>query len=127
MRFIVPLIILAIIIGGYSYFKPNLGSTDFNTIETISIGNQTTSASDGKAVLEANGARTYARITNVSDTVLYLTLGATTTCEYQKGIALNKVSESNNFYEITDRNMYFGIISVCTSTADKVLTTLEAN
>lgn len=73
-------------------------------------------------VLDANGKRVYARITNDSDEPIYLALGAT--AEVGKGIRINA---TGGYYEISYINPFLGEINgIHDGTGNKRVSVVEA-
>ena len=92
-----------------------MNNTNGTLVDTVSV--ITTTAS---VVLAANQDRLWAKITNDSDTVVYLHLGSTSSCALNKGVRL-LVAAANSF-EINLHNRYTGqITAISSATAKKLL------
>lgn len=99
-------------LGGYSNPVPVVKTDSSVTLQTATT-----------TVLAANPNRSYALITNDSDTVIYLHLNeATTTNALNAGIRLNANGGS---FEIDESNLYTGEISATSTVAGKILTVVE--
>lgn len=91
----------------------------------------TTSALPVK-IFSTNGARSYARIQNISDTAVFLHFGyfasadtASTTVDVDEGIRLNTVGTVGSVYEITDNNLYLGQVWATSTAGSKELIYIE--
>ena len=94
-----------------------LGSTDFNIIEGTLSNTAVSVATTSTAILSANVGRVYAKLTNDSDTVIYLGIGEAAVMN--EGIRLNV---SGGAYEITPDNLFIGEINaICSTTSKEVL------
>jgi len=91
-------------------------------LSTASMSKITTSSTLAQQLLDTNTSRSYAVISNPSDTGVYLTLGATTTAAYLKGIWV----PAGGRYELNGTNLWTGKVSVSTTTAGKNVTAVEA-
>jgi hypothetical protein len=119
--YLLPIVaVLAVMLSGCS---KKLGM-EFNYITSFNLATTTTSAITEKLVLPANEARTYAIITNDSDTVIYLNqsdVSASSTID-KFSIRLNA---NGGTYEITDKNLYVGNVYASSSVAGKNILVLE--
>lgn len=80
-------------------------------------------------ILSGNTGRTYAQITNDSDTAVYLYFGtftdpsaASTSAKVNQGIRLNATGGT---YEITDQNLYVGEIWASSTASSKKILFVE--
>lgn len=131
--FIVGLIALAILFGGYKYSQGDFGASfagpGFNVIDPPTQTSTTTDSSDATKILSRNSSRIYGLVVNDSDTDLYIHFtnfadsnAASTTVIQNEGVRL---SASGGNYEILPENMYIGDIWVASTTAAKKLLITE--
>ncbi len=106
-------------LGGYGAGQ-NLGATDFNVISNFTESEITTATTSAQLLLDNNSGRSYAAISNSSDTGVYLTFDATSTTPGGYWLA------SGENFEIDDRNMFFGKVYVSTTTAGKTITAVDS-
>jgi len=84
-------------------------------------GGATVVGTGSTEVLQENGGRQYALITNDSNEVIYLNLGASAVLN--SGIRL---APNGGWLEITGENLFVGTIYAISTTGTKTLTTFEA-
>jgi len=90
---------------------------------TTCTSNSVTVGATSTALVAANTARKYLCISNTSNELVYIHLGATAV--QGKGIMLGIEGEANDRYEITINNLYKGAISAICASGSKVVATEE--
>lgn len=86
---------------------------------TTATNSKVTVAATTTEVLEADDKRVFARISNDSDEVIYLALGADAVLN--QGIRL----EVNGHFEINSTNLYTGVINAICASGSKVLSVVN--
>lgn len=131
---IIGILITIVAFIGYTQFSQEgvFGSVETNDLGYNGFTQSATSTSADPipvTVLEANSARQYARICNNSDTVIWLTLGATSTEDdlitVNQGIQLNTVGLTDSCWEITPNNLFIGNIHATTTASAKEMVYTE--
>jgi len=84
----------------------------------------TTSLTSQQLILPANEARTYAVITNDSDTAIYLNLSPETASSTNTNFAI-RLNANGGTYVIDETNLYVGNIYASSSVAGKNILILE--
>lgn len=110
-----------------------LYSPDFQ-VDSLTVTTTSTTSLLPVKVLDYNGDRHYAEITNVSDTAIYLypayftdPSAASTTVGVSGGIRLNTVGTVGSTYVIDQDNLYIGQLWASSTAASKDLYILENN